>query len=70
MRDQNKAVELQYIRSGQHNVSKPLHKLAHQEMIVDWFEFWLVGKKQAAPAKANQYRRWRTMQEQRQPKAN
>jgi dipeptidyl aminopeptidase/acylaminoacyl peptidase len=70
MRDQNKPVELQYLRSGQHNISKPLHKLAHQQMIVDWFEFWLAGKEQPAPEKVDQYRRWRQMKEQRQPKAN
>jgi dipeptidyl aminopeptidase/acylaminoacyl peptidase len=70
MRDQSKPVELQYIRSGQHNISKPLHKLAHQEMIADWFEFWLVGTEQSAPEKADQYRRWRLLKEQRRQKAN
>ncbi|HMN43512.1 MAG TPA: prolyl oligopeptidase family serine peptidase [Povalibacter sp.] len=65
MRDQNKPVELQYLRSGQHVLSKPLHKLAHQEMIVDWFEFWLAGKEQPAPGKADQYRRWRQIRDER-----
>ena len=65
LRDQNKPVELQYIRSGTHVLSKPLHKQAHQEMIADWFEFWLAEKEQSAPEKADQYRRWRQMKEQR-----
>ncbi len=70
MRDQNKPVELQYIRSGQHVIAKPLHKLAHQEMIVDWFEFWLAGTERPAPEKIDQYRRWRLIRDQRQPQIN
>ncbi len=66
MRDQGKPVELQYIRSGQHNITKPLHKLAHQEMIVDWFDFWLNGHEDAAAGKAGQYARWRQLRESRQ----
>jgi dipeptidyl aminopeptidase/acylaminoacyl peptidase len=63
LRDQGKPVELQYMRSGQHNLTKPLQKLAHQEMIVDWFDFWLNGHEQADPAKAEQYARWRKLRD-------
>lgn len=48
LRDQGKDVELQYIRSGTHNISKPLHKLAHQSAIVDWFDQWLNGNETSA----------------------
>jgi dipeptidyl aminopeptidase/acylaminoacyl peptidase len=61
LRYQGKAVELQYIRSGKHNIVKPLHKVAHQEMIVDWFDFWLNDHEDTDPSKADQYRRWRRM---------
>jgi dipeptidyl aminopeptidase/acylaminoacyl peptidase len=59
LRDQRKPVELQYIRSGSHNISKPLQKLAHQDLIVDWFDFWLNGHEDPSEHKAAQYRRWK-----------
>jgi dipeptidyl aminopeptidase/acylaminoacyl peptidase len=61
LRDQGKPVELQYIRSGSHTYAKPLHVLAHQEMVVDWYDFWLNGHEDGDPAKAAQYARWRQM---------
>ena len=61
LRDQGTPVELQYIRSGHHNFVKPLQVLAHQEMLVDWFDFWLNAHEETDPAKAEQYARWRAM---------
>lgn len=61
LRYQGKPVELQYIRTGRHNIKKPLHKLAHQEMLVDWFDFWLNDNEEASPEKTEQYRRWREL---------
>jgi dipeptidyl aminopeptidase/acylaminoacyl peptidase len=66
LRDQGKPVELQYIRTGQHNLVKPLQILAHQEMIVDWFDFWLNGHENPHAGKAEQYARWRRMRGQRE----
>jgi hypothetical protein len=65
LRDQGKPVELQYIRSGLHNLTKPLQIFAHQEMLVDWFDFWLNGHEDAASSKAEQYERWRKLREAR-----
>ena len=65
LRDQGKPVELQYIRSGQHNLTKPLERFAQQEMLVDWFDFWLNDHEDATPAKAAQYVRWRKLREMR-----
>ncbi len=61
LRDQHKPVELQYIRSGQHNLTKPLHQLAHQEMLVDWFDFWLNRHEEPSSEKRPQYERWRKL---------
>lgn len=61
LRYQKKPVELQFIRSGKHNLVKPLHRIAHQEMIVDWFDFWLNGHEDDDPGKKDQYQRWRRM---------
>jgi len=66
LRYQEKPVELQYIRIGRHNIKKPLHKLAHQEMLVDWFDFWLNDNEEASPEKTEQYRRWRELKESAQ----
>lgn len=58
LRQQGKPVELQYIRGGQHNLIKPLEVLAHQELIVDWFDFWLNGREDPSAGKVDRYRRW------------
>jgi dipeptidyl aminopeptidase/acylaminoacyl peptidase len=58
LRQQGKPVELQYIRGGQHNLIQPLQVLAHQELIVDWFDFWLNGHEDPSTEKIDQYRRW------------
>jgi dipeptidyl aminopeptidase/acylaminoacyl peptidase len=63
MRDQGKPVELQYIRGGQHIVKKPLHQVAHQETLVDWFDFWLNGHEDPDSTKSSQYARWRTLKQ-------
>lgn len=65
LRDQGKPVELQYIRGGEHNFRKPLHVLAHQELIVDWFDFWLNGHEDSLIDKQEQYARWRELRGQR-----
>lgn len=61
LRDQNKPTDLLYIRSGRHGLAKPAHRLAHQEMLVDWFDYWLQGKEDPDPAKVEQYRRWHAL---------
>jgi beta-xylosidase len=61
LRDQNKPVDLQYLRDGAHNITKPLQRLAHQEALVDWFDFWLNGHEDPASSKASQYVRWRDL---------
>lgn len=61
LRYQKKPVELQFIRSGRHDLKKPLHRVAHQDLIVDWFDFWLNGHEDDDPSKDGQYKRWREM---------
>jgi len=61
MRLQNKPVDLQYIRNGEHVLVKPLERLASQEINVDWYDFWLNGHEDPNPKKADQYARWREL---------
>jgi dipeptidyl aminopeptidase/acylaminoacyl peptidase len=63
LRDQGKPVELQYFRSGQHSIRKPLQRWAHQEMLVDWFDFWLNDHEDLDSSKAEQYGRWHQLRE-------
>jgi dienelactone hydrolase len=63
LRDQGKPVELQYFRSGQHSIRKPLQRWAHEEMLVDWFDFWLNDHEDPDLSKAEQYGRWHKLRE-------
>jgi hypothetical protein len=65
LREQEKPVDLQYIPTGEHNFMMPLHQLAHQEAVVDWFDLWLNTHEDASPGKAEQYERWRRLRETR-----
>lgn len=48
---------------GSHPMVLPRQKLASLEQLVDWFDFWLNGREQDDPAKAEQYQRWRKLRE-------
>lgn len=61
LRAQNKPVELLYIRNGDHVLVKPKQRLAEQGMNVDWYDYWLNGRKDPSATKAEQYRRWDAM---------
>lgn len=63
LRDQKRAVELQYMRTGQHNLSKVSHRLVHQEALVDWFDFWLNQHEDDNASKSEQYARWRALRD-------
>ncbi len=61
LRLQGKPVELLYIRNGDHVLTRPLQRLASQEMNVDWYDFWLKAHEDPDPAKSEQYVRWRAL---------
>ena len=65
LRDRRKPVELQYIRGGQHNLTRPAEVFAHQDMLIDWFDFWLNDHESPDPAKASQYAHWRELRKER-----
>jgi dipeptidyl aminopeptidase/acylaminoacyl peptidase len=56
-----KPVELVMLNIDEHVFSNPLVRLASQGGTVDWFRFWLKGEEDPDPAKAEQYRRWRSL---------
>ena len=40
---------------------QPRHRLAVYRRNLDWFRFWLLGREDPDPSKAQQYRRWRDL---------
>jgi dipeptidyl aminopeptidase/acylaminoacyl peptidase len=46
-----------YPRTG-HNMSRPVQELESMERNLDWFDYWMLGKKDASAAKQGQYERW------------
>lgn len=66
LRENDRAVEL-YVFPGEHHVkSQPAHRKAVFERSLDWFDFWLQGRIDPAPAKVEQYRRWAMLRAERQ----
>jgi hypothetical protein len=51
-----------YVFPGEpHIKTQPRHRLAVYQRNLDWFGFWLAGKVDPDPAKAEQYARWKAM---------
>jgi hypothetical protein len=44
-----------------HSPQNPRQVLAIQDRAVDWFSFWLAGREDTDPQKAEQYQRWRAL---------
>jgi dipeptidyl aminopeptidase/acylaminoacyl peptidase len=61
LRLQHKPVDLIYYPTGQHQLQRPLERLASAQGNVDWFRFWLQGYEDPDPAKWQQYTRWERM---------
>lgn len=61
LREHGKPVDL-YVFPDEHHVKwQPVHRAAIYERNLDWFSFWLQGRVDPDPAKAEQYRRWTEM---------
>lgn len=53
-----RAVDLVILQKGTHPTSNPMQRLASQQLTVDWFRFWLQGKR---PESDVEYRRWQDL---------
>jgi hypothetical protein len=60
---------LNFYSEGEHILVRPQQRLLSQGSVVDWYCFWLKGVEDPDPAKAEQYKRWRKMKEERDKKA-
>ncbi len=56
-----KPVDMIWLRdeNAPHILVQPHHRYASQQRAVDWFDFWLNGREDPEPAKAEQYAHWR-----------
>ncbi len=58
LREHNQPVEL-YVFPGEYHFKwQPQHRHAVYQRSMDWFDFWLRDRRDADPAKAQQYQRW------------
>ena len=58
LREQGKPVDMYVFPDEYHNKWQPLHRMAIYERNLDWFLYWLQGKKDPDPRKAEQYAIW------------
>lgn len=58
LRRQGKPVEMVQYHDADHIPLRPDHFLHAQQMVVDWYSFWLMGKKDGNRVKSSQYSRW------------
>lgn len=65
LREQGTPVELYVYPDEYHEKWQPSHRYAVYTRNVDWFRFWLMGREDPNPAKADQYTRWREMSTRR-----
>lgn len=61
MRLLNKPAEMLYLPDAGHVLVRPRQQYLSQQANVDWLSFWLNGDEDAAPEKAEQYKRWHKM---------
>lgn len=59
-------VDLYAFPDEPHIKIQPRHKLAAYSRNLDWFRYWLQGKIDPDPAKAEQYRRWAALKAKRE----
>jgi hypothetical protein len=64
MDEAGKPYDAYVFRDETHMKWQPAHLHAIVQRNLDWFNFWLQGREDADPAKAEQYERWRKLKQQ------
>lgn len=65
LREAGKPAEMFVYPDEYHNKWQPAHRLATYQRSIEWFEFWLQGKRDPGPEKRGQYARWERLRELR-----
>lgn len=66
LRDASVPAETALFKSETHGFHRPVNRLTAMTQNLDWFDFWLQGKEDPDPAKAEQYKRWEAMRAKQQ----
>lgn len=61
LQHQHVPIEMYVFPDEFHQKWRPAHRLATYQRAIDWFDFWLNGRVDTAPAKAAQFTRWRAL---------
>jgi dipeptidyl aminopeptidase/acylaminoacyl peptidase len=61
LKDAGVPTELYFYPSESHIFWQPRHRAAAMEQNLDWFDFWLTGRRDPDPRKSGQYVRWNSM---------
>ena len=67
LRAHDKPVDMYVFDDEYHIKWQPAHRLAIYDRNIDWFDYWLLGRRDPNPAKAEQYGLWDALAEQRHP---
>ncbi|UIJ44796.1 Atxe2 family lasso peptide isopeptidase [Sphingomonas cannabina] len=67
LRQHRRPAELRIFPGEFHIKWQPRHRAAIFGTNLDWFDFWLTGRVDPAPAKAGQYRRWEQLRREHAP---
>ncbi len=71
LREAGKPVEMHVFPDEHHGKWQPAHRLAIYQRNLDWFAYWLQGRRSPDPAKQDQYARWdRLRAERSEPKSS
>lgn len=58
LRDFHRPVDLYVFPDEYHYKWQPAHRRAIYERAIDWFDYWLLGRRSAAPERVAELRRW------------
>jgi len=61
LKEAGKPIEMIVYPDEYHQKWQPAHIYANYVRSLDWFDFWLLGRRDPDPAKAEQYRRWNAL---------
>jgi acetyl esterase/lipase len=61
LRDAKVPAELVYYRDETHLFHQPHHRAWAEQLRLDWFDYWLLGRRNPDPSKVEQYERWDAM---------
>jgi len=61
LKDSGVPTELVLFPNESHIIFQPRHRAAAMQRNLDWFDYWLQGRRNSTPVDENEYRRWDAM---------